>query len=51
MKVLDTATGNLLRAVVQPPSAVRAMAELMSEITSWEATIERPAAWDPAHVA
>jgi hypothetical protein len=40
MKVLDTATGNLLRAVVQPPSAVRAIAELMSEITSWEATIE-----------
>src|SRR6185437_3086015 len=40
MKVLDPATGNLLRAVVQPPAAVRAIADLASKITSWEAAIE-----------
>ncbi len=40
MKVLDQATGNLLRAVVQPPSAVRDIADLASKISSWEATVE-----------
>jgi hypothetical protein len=40
MKVLDQATGNLLRAVVQPPTAVGAIADLASKITCWEAAIE-----------
>jgi hypothetical protein len=42
MRVLDHDTGNLLRALVQPPSAARkkALAESVSKIGCWQATLE-----------
>ncbi len=42
MRVIDPDTGNLLRAVVQPPSEARgrAIVELVPKISSWEVTID-----------